>query len=118
VAGELAFGRRGQAAMRWVFVAAVVFCIAAAICGVVVSAAGRRDLTVSLWGPLAISLMGITFGSGALANVFEVGFVEVVFVGRVSKVDRPLLYWAVLIIPLILGIGLLSVGLWLLARGA
>jgi hypothetical protein len=90
-------------------------CFVAAISCVVAQAIGRIDL-VPLCGAVATALIGLTFLIGSLWSATTVGEAWIAGMGWISKNSHPLVYWAALSVPLVLGLALLFGGLYFLVR--
>ena len=67
----------------------------------------QRVLAEELFGPAAILCVGLAFLGGFLGNITEYGEFWMIGAGRVSREERPALYWTVMGLLLLLPAGLI-----------
>jgi hypothetical protein len=69
-----------------------------------------------VFAPLALAFGGIAVITGMAMSARDFGEVNVIVAGRVNRRERPCLYWALWALPMLWGVAMLGLGVWLLSR--
>jgi len=79
--------------------------------------AGRVDL-VQIFAAVTIILMGLVFLSGSVFSAARFGTAWVAGIGYITRKSHPIIYWAGLSVPILLGAVLLMTGIYILVQVA
>jgi len=75
---------------------------------------GREDLAHHFFGPTAIALLGLTFCLAMAINYRYYGYADMIFIGRISKTSHKGIYFALVGAILLIGLGLMVLGTFLM----